>query len=147
MVAIKRKVFALQDSGYADDLTLLGRTYHQLGNARRALVVLQEAVEAAKKHYGENTAAYALALSYLGLVHSEVGKIREAERMCADAIRILEAGGLTDSKEYGTCLTTTAELYLTMGRYPLAEDHARRGAAVHARTFGRRSIRYALDLG
>lgn len=123
-------VAAFQQS---DDWKSLSQQFAQLyldGRVADALRVAERELRAAEASFGPDDARRATALDHVGLAHSGLKHVREAERYFLRAIAIFEKGG--DSAENGLAgaLSDIGGVYNDQQKYVEAEESYQRALAI-----------------
>jgi tetratricopeptide (TPR) repeat protein len=117
----------------ADGLDVLNHKVEQLhaeGKDVEALPLAKRYVALTSRRYGEDTADYATALSWLASLYASLGQPAEAEELFQRALAIRQRVLGPEHAQVATSLSNLAALYRSQGRNAEANPLARRAAEI-----------------
>ena len=101
----------------------LASSYMDAGMYDQAEATLEHAVSLLRRNV-DLAAQLAEVLNYLGMLHGEMGKLRQAEREELEALKIRE--GLSDRLEIARSWDALAGLYVAERKFAIARDYAQK---------------------
>ena len=111
----------------ADVSETVGRVYRNLGFAKQARPLLEEALRLRLEEYGSDDLRVASTRINLANVLRELDDNDAAERMIREALDIQRSHGATQSLEYASGLTNLGALLRARGKFDEAEQHLKEG--------------------
>jgi CHAT domain-containing protein/tetratricopeptide (TPR) repeat protein len=133
----------------ATQLVSLNKQVLQLldaGKAREALPLARQAVDYAKKAWGEEHFRYATTLNNLAMLYFELGEHARAELLYRQALEIMKQTLGETHPDYALYLNNLAGLYVSMGEYARAEPFCRQALEIRKQTLGETHPGYAISL-
>ena len=131
---------------YFNCMSNLGREYLKYSKLDKAESVFKELIEIRKKESAKN-ASYALTLSYLAGVYSEMSNYDDAERLYIESIKILENLNSTENVQHLRPMLNLAIMYWTKGEFDRAESLYLKGIDVLKTSGNTESEMYGRYLG
>ena len=95
-----------------------------------------QALEQAKKEFGDTSYTYTTCLSNLGVLYHKINQYSAAEPLFKQAMAIIEAKKGEEHPEYATCANNLAFLYKDLGKYPQTEELFKKTLAIRKRLLG-----------
>jgi esterase/lipase superfamily enzyme/Tfp pilus assembly protein PilF len=125
-----------QSSDEIDSLNRQVEELHAEGKNAEALPMAERYVALTRQRYGEESAEFATAITWLGSVYDSQGRYSEAEALLKRALLIRESVLGPDHAQVGTSLSNLATLYRSQGRNANAEPLMKRSLSIREKGQG-----------
>jgi CHAT domain-containing protein/Tfp pilus assembly protein PilF len=114
----------------------VAKKYHLAGDYSKARPIYEEVLREVLRLWGEGSLQHAAVLNNLGSLNSSTARMREAESMYLQCLKIYEAKLGPDHVNLTATLNNLGNLYLEMSRYPQAESCYKRALSIRERKLG-----------
>lgn len=129
-----------------EELNIKFQDLYNKGEYIKALPVAQEAVNVAKKDYGEKHKFYATSLNNLAAAYESIGQYEKAEPLYIQSMAIRKKVLGESHPDYSQSLSNLALMFMSMGRYENAEPLLLEAMKIDKIVFGEFHVNYAADL-
>lgn len=129
-----------------ENLNLQFQNLYSKGEYIKALPVAQEAVNTAKKEFGEFHSFYATSLNNLAIAYESIGRYETAEPLYIESMAIRKKVFGEHHPDYSQSLTNLALMFLSTGRYEKAEPLLSEALKIDKKVFGEFHANYASGL-
>ena len=126
-----------------EELNLQFLNLYNKGEYIKALSVAQEAVNTAKKEFGETNSFYATSLNNLASAYERIGRYENAEPLYVESMAIRKKVFGENHPDYSQSLNNLALMLLKMGRYEKAEPLLLEAMKIEKKVFGEFHANYA----
>ncbi|PVD51654.1 hypothetical protein DC498_13070 [Terrimonas sp.] len=136
--AVAMQVFEIIKEKYGEDhyksvpaLASLGDVYQRRQNLAKADSIYRKALKIQQQVLGKKAASNIYLLRRIGIVNTEMGKYRVAEKYLKEALEIVNENGGEASPLYTICSNNLARLYASSGRKELAKLFFQKSIAIY----------------
>jgi tetratricopeptide (TPR) repeat protein len=134
-----------ESSIYLESQYAIAELHGKLGNAQKALALLEQTLELAKKTRGKKDAEYGAGLRYLGEFYYKKGNYSKATEYFKAALDNARKNSW-DYDHYASSISSLARVYRQLDQYKEAERLYEEELKYTIRRFGKASYNYSLSL-
>lgn len=145
ILAEKKQSLSTGDDAFL--LNRMGLIIHELGNQRKAISYLEQALAIMKIVYGEKSANTAIVLSNLGLFWRALGDPHKALCYHQQALSINEAVFGRENHKVARDMNNLGAVWRNLGDYYKAVDYMNQALAIDESNFGHNHPEVSADLG